>query len=191
MAQLKTFEQFISKGNPVNEEYKISEDSKKELKNKIMPLVKEFGKFLTGKSTDENIKRGLIIRSHTSKLIENLLDLINHDYHFDSYWIKGKKLNSKDIYNALRDGNNQCIVFDDCEPSYLNNTGCVALLKNTFSDDDEYCVRIHPYSPHDIDVENKSYYLCFRGIIIIICSETKDEIDKALLDKFEFIDLTK
>ncbi len=198
MAQLKTFEQFISNENTVNEERlanmleDISEETKRVLVDKLIPIVKEFGKFLTGESYDKNIKKGLIIRSHKSDIIKGILKVVKHEYLFDSYWIKGKKLNSKDIYNALRDGNNQCIVFDDCEPSYLNNTGCVTLFKHAFSnDDDEYCARIRPWDPHDIDVENKRYNLCFRGIIIIICSETKDEIDKVLLDKFEFIDLTK
>ena len=194
MAQLKTFEQFISNENTVNEERlanmlkDISEETRRVLDDKLIPIVHEFGKFLTGESYDKNIKKGLIIKSHKSDIIKRILRVVHYKYPFDSYWINAKPLKSKDIYNALRDGNNQCIIFNDCEPSYLSSPKCVEILKSVFSDknNNRYCARI----PFD-SVEGNYYSLNFRGVIIIICSEYEDEINKELLDKFEFIDLTK
>jgi hypothetical protein len=193
MAQLKTFKQFISKENPVNEKLEdISEETRRVLDDKLIPIVHEFGKFLTGESYDKNIKKGLIIKSHKSDIIKRILRVVHYKYPFDSYWINAKPLKSKDIYNALRDGNNQCIIFNDCEPSYLSSPKCVAILTSVFSDknNNRYCARI-PFDSQEMDVEDKYYRLNFRGIIIIICSEYEDEINKELLDKFEFIDLTK
>jgi hypothetical protein len=198
MVQLKTFKQFISKENPVNEERlgdileNISEETKRVLADKFIPIAYEFGKFLTGESYDKSIKKGLIIRSHRSNIIKCVLKIANHEYFFDSYWINAKPLKPKDIYNALRDGNNQCIVFNDCAPSYLSSPECVAILKSVFSDkyNNDYCSRI-TFDSQETYVEDKYYRLNFRGIIIIICDETEDEISKELLDKFEFIDLTK
>ena len=190
MAQLKTFKQFISKENPVNEKLEdISEETRRVLDDKLIPIVHEFGKFLTGESYDKNIKKGLIIRSHKSDIIKRILRVVHYKYPFDSYWINAKPLKSKDIYNALRDGNNQCIVFNDCEPSYLSSPKCVEILKSVFSDknNNRYCARI----PFDSQEMYDEYSLNFRGVIIIICSEYEDEINKELLDKFEFIDLTK
>lgn len=198
MVQLKTFKQFISKENPINEgtladmAKNISEETKKVLDDKFIPIAHEFGKFLTGESYDKSIKKGLIIRSHKSDIIKAILRVVHYKYPFDSYWINAKPLKPKDIYNALRDGNNQCIVFNDCEPSYLSSPECVAILKSVFSDknNNRYCARI-TFDSQETYAEDKYYRLNFKGIIIIICDETEDEISKELLDVFEFIDLTK
>ena len=194
MVQLKTFKQFISKENPVNERRfeDVSEETRRVLDDKFIPIVHEFGKFLTGESYDKNIKKGLIIRSHKSDIIKKILRVVHYKYPFDSYWINAKPLKSKDIYNALRDGNNQCIVFNDCAPSYLSSPKCVEILKSVFPDknNNRYCARI-PFDTQKTYAEDEYYRLNFRGIIIIICDESEDEISKELLDVFEFIDLTK
>ncbi len=174
MAQLKTFNQFL------NEEHKIDEKTNKIFKEKILPLMKEYEKFLSGKPYNEKIKNVLVIKNirNHSHLIKEALEELK----IENLWISGKFLNEEKFFQYVLRGNNRCVVFNDCEPSYLKNKYCQYILNNATPESGKFCSEIVP--DKKTSIEKRSVF--FRGVIIIL-TDSYDDNDK--IENCEYIEL--
>ena len=167
--KIKDFNSFINHNEHVNERY-IIEDL-----DILKYHLKEFKKFLYHE-TNKISNTGLIIQL-SENFDSNDLRVILNKLKIPFFWVDGTEyINENSLFQFFKDGNNQCIVFNDCSPGILEKSD---ILKNGMSFDNSYDIPslCELDNPKNHDNVHHSY---FRGVVIILTNTSRKTIfDKA------------
>ena len=167
--KIKDFNNFINHNEHVNERY-IIEDL-----DILKHHLKEFKKFLYYE-TNKIGNTGLIIQL-SENFDSNDLRVILNKLKIPFFWVDGTEyINENSLFQFFKDGNNQCIVFNDCSPGILEKSD---ILKNGMSFDNSYDI------PSLCELDNPKnhdnvHHIYFRGVVIVLTNTSRKTIfDKA------------
>ena len=173
--KLQNFEEFL------NEKLQVSKEQEKQ----ILPILEDYKKYLSDESNDMKHKKVLYV-AFSGKEDKSIKELINN------LEIPAIRINeafkSREFFDILKTGNNQCIIFDDCPYDIIMSNYCAAMLKSISNENERKFAIVVPK-----DKDNKPEYqfngrgeLYFGGVVIILSnSKLKESYQKF----FEYIEL--